>query len=109
MSNELKTELKEFDSSTLTANNQNFGSALEGVGIKVQFINPSDVDVYITDGSSNWRVFAGGTVTFDEQTQDDQQQGSRFHLSKGAQLQIRQVTGSGTGTVVAHIVTEVNL
>lgn len=113
MSKQLITELKEFNAANLTANNQNFGSSITGIGVKVQFINISNVDVYITDGENdsndnNWRVPAGGTITLDELTQDDYNQGSRYYLSVGAQLKIKQVTGSGTGTIIAHIVVEVN-
>lgn len=106
MSKVLKTELKEFDAASLTGSYQNFGAALSNAAIKIQFINASDVDVYVTDGTSVWRVAAEGTVTFDEQFMRNDHQGSRIHVADQGQLQIKQVTAAGTGSIWAHVVVE---
>lgn len=100
-------ELKEFNTTSLTGTYQNFGTATSGPSVKLQFINNSDVDVYITDGSSEWRVPTGDKIEFQEVSRKNHQTGIRYLLSDTAQLQIKQVSGSGTGFVIAHVGVEV--
>lgn len=108
MSNLITIVLKEFSSTALTGSYQNFGSVMASPGIKVQFYNNSTVDVYITDGTSVWHLPLKSSWFGDETFTDNSQEKPKFYLAKGAQLQIKQVTGVGTGTsdIIAHIVTD---
>lgn len=108
MSSILGLELKEFTASSLTGSFQNFGATLSNPGVKINFLNTSDVDVYITrDGTNNnWRVPAGGVLTWDETSTLSPSRDSEYYLRPGTQLKIKQVTGAGaSGAIIAHIVT----
>jgi len=102
----LTVELKEFNSASLTSEYQNFGSTLSGSAIKIQFLNTSTVDAYVTDGTSTFRIPSSTTVTFDEANPKTSKSDSNNYLASGAQLQIKQVTGAGSGTVIAHVITK---
>lgn len=104
MSEILTVELKEFDTASLTGSYQNFGSVTGGPVYKIQFINVSDVDCYVTEGASVWRVPASGTITLDETNAVNVRDSSRVFIDNGGQLQIKQVTGAGTGYIWAHLV-----
>lgn len=109
MSNLVDCELKEFDVSGLSGTAQNFGSATSASVVKVQLINPSNVDVYVqVGGVSKYRVPAAGTMTLDELTERNADQGARYHWPKGTQFQVLQVTGAGVGTLIGHIIVEKN-
>lgn len=108
MSNLIKVVLLQFSSSALTGSFQNFGSALTKPAIKLNFYNNSTVDVYITDGTSNWQIPSKGAWFGDESFQNGPSQGPRIYEPMGAQFQVKQVTGAGAGTndIIAHIVME---
>lgn len=108
MGNLAKTVLYEFSSTALTGSFQNWGSVLADAALKVQFINSSNVSCYITDGVSNWQVPASATATLDEFNNPTNHGHAKVHIPKGAQLQIKQKTGAGTGTndIIGHIVME---
>lgn len=104
----LNTELKEFDATNLTGAYQNFGSTLSNPALKLQFINTSDVDAYISfDGSTDkFRIPAGAQFTFDENTAPIPNKGQEYYASKGTQISVKQVSGAGSsGDIIAHIVT----
>lgn len=105
-SNLMKVVLLEFDTATLTGSFQNFGAALTGPALKVQFYNTAAVQVYITDGVSNWRIPAGGSYSLEESRQDDKVSAPKYVLASGAQLQVKQVTAAGAGALIAHVVIE---
>ncbi len=108
MSKIKEIELKEFTASSLTGAYQNFGSTLSNPGIEITVSNDSAVDAYITkDGSTNWmRVRAGSAITLADTT-DTRNVSDEYVLEKGAQLQIKQVTGAGAAdkAIVAHVIT----
>lgn len=107
MSNLVDVELKEFDVSGLDGTYKSFGSATAGPVVKLQFINPSDVDVYVGVGAvSKYRVPSAGTITFDELTERNAENGQAAHWPKGTQFQVTQVTAAGTGTLIGHIIVE---
>lgn len=104
----LDTELKEFDMTSLDGTYQNLGSVLSNPALKVQFLNSSDVDVYVSvDGSTNkFRIPAGSSITFDESTAPIPNRGQEYYMDVGTQMTVTQVTGAGSdGDLVAHIVT----
>jgi hypothetical protein len=97
-------ELKEFNSASLSGTYQNFGSVLGNAALKLQLINASTVAAYVTDGTSVWYVPASTTITFDEVGPASDVGDAKYYAAKGAQLQIKQVTTAGTGTIIAHVV-----
>lgn len=103
-------ELKEFDSASLTGSFQNFGSALSRPSFEVEIYNGSDVDAYIsTDGSTNEiRIASGERLPFRMANRYNAQTEGVIIFKEGTQLQIRQVTGAGTGTIFANILTQGN-
>lgn len=106
----LNTELKEFDATTLDGTYKNFGSTLSNPALKIQLLNSSDVDIYVSDdGATNkFRIPAGSTITFDESTSPIPNRGQEYYFSRGIQLTVTQVTGAGAdGDLIAHIVTRV--
>ena len=109
MSRILPIELKEFDATTLSGTNQNFGSILLNPAIKINIFNTSNVDVYLNyTGTVNihLRIPAGGVLTLDESTLYFRGIDQEYYIPKGAQLQLKQVTApAATGNIIAHIVT----
>lgn len=104
----LNTELKEFDATSLDGTYQNLGSVLANPAVKLQFLNTSDVDIYISDdGTTNkFRIPAGASITFDEATSPIPNRGQEYYESVGTQLYVTQVSGAGSdGDLIAHIVT----
>jgi len=103
-----EVELKEFGADSLTGSFQNFGSTLSNPGIEITISNDSAVDAYISkDGDTNWmRVRANSAISLGF-TRTGQDGSEEYLLSKGTQLEIKQVTGAGAaGTaIVAHVVT----
>ncbi len=102
----LQIEKFKFDSASLTGTLQNLGTALANPGIKLQIINSSTVACIIQDanGFVNIEVPSGGTTTFDEAYMANMNVGSKYFLAKGEQLQIKQVTAAGTGSIIVHVV-----
>jgi hypothetical protein len=106
----LPLELKEFTASTLTGSYQAFGSVLANPATKMNFINTSDVDAYISkDNSTNMaRIPSYGTLTLDESTLYFRGIDQEYYLPKGTQLYVKQVTAPGTtGTIICHVVTRI--
>lgn len=104
----LNTELKEFDATSLDGTYQAFGSTLSNPALKLQFLNTSNVDCYISDdGTTNkFRIPAGATITFDESTAPIPNRGQEYYEPVGTQLYVTQVSGAGSdGDIIAHIVT----
>ncbi len=104
----LNTELKEFDATTLDGTYRNLGSVLSNPALKLQFLNSSDVDIYISvDGATNkYRIPAGASITFDESTAGVPNKGQEYYEPVGTQFTVTQVTGAGTdGDMIAHIIT----
>ena len=105
-SNLMKVVLLEFDTASLSGSFQNFGAALTGPALKIQFYNTSTVQVYITDGTSNWRIPASGSFMLEESRQDDRVSAPKYVCANAAQLQVKQVTAAAAGAVIAHVVIE---
>lgn len=104
--NFLLIELKEFNTASLTGSYQTFGSVLANPATKIQIINTSNVDVYISkDNSTNWIRVPPGSITFDESTVRVNQADAAYYLAKGIQLYVKQVTAPGAGAIWAHVVT----
>lgn len=100
-------ELKEFDSASLTGSFQNFGDALSKPCFQGHIYNGSDVDVYITtDGSNNQlRIASGESLPLVSATRFNSLTEGVIIFKQGTQLQIRQVTAAGTGTISANLLT----
>lgn len=108
MSNLLAIEKFKFDASNLTGSPQDFGTAIKKPALKVSFFNDSDVAVIITveNADVTIEIPSKGTATFDEVYPRNHNVGSKYYMADGEQLQIVQVTASGTGNIIAHIVEE---
>jgi hypothetical protein len=104
----LKVEKFKFNSASLTGSLQNFGTTLDNTALKVSFTNNSSVGCIIQTSDSNFVVELepSSTLTFDEVYMKNNKQDAKYYLPKGAQLQIIQVTGAGSGNIIAHIVEE---
>lgn len=103
----LKRALRTFDSASLTSSPQSVGAVVPFVVTKAAIINTSDVDVLIGDGSSDEdiRVPANGTVNIAEghNVQGTNRTTDDCVFYKNVQLDITQVTGSGTGTIIINL------
>lgn len=97
-------QVLEFDTASLSASFQNFGSVTTDEVVEMVLVNDSDVHVYVTiDGTNNdIRVPDGATVRFSSQTPTNQ----KFLAGKGVQFKVKQVTGTGTGHIVANLLLE---
>lgn len=100
-------ELKEFDSASLTGSYQNFGSALSNPAYYAYITNSSDVDVYLTtDGTTDQlRIDSGTSVPITYFSWHNTAIKGSFIFAEGVQIQIKQVTATGTGFISANIVT----
>lgn len=109
MSRILPIELKEFDATTLSGLNQNFGSAFLNPCTKINVFNTSDVDCYIDANTTiplHLRIPSGGALTLDESTLYFRGTDQEYYLPRGTQLTVTQVTGAATlGNIIAHIIT----
>lgn len=106
MTKEFDYEVRTFDTSSLSGSFQNMGAALSNPVVIMSISNPSDVGVIISkDGTTtNWQIPSLGTLTLDSRDIQEARGGpTRYLLNKGTQLEIKQVTGSGTGTVVVNL------
>lgn len=102
----LRRALRTFDTSTLTGSFQDMGSSIPFPVSKAALINPSDVDVLITDMSTeeDIRVPANSTVNIGEGISSYGQMASTgIVFTANTQLQVKQVTGAGTGTLVFNL------
>jgi len=102
----LKRALRTFDSASLTGTPQNLGAVIDFAVSKAAIINTSDVDVLISDGSTedDIRVPANATVNVGEGVSSyGQQRSTGIVFSANTQLQIEQVTGAGTGDIVLNL------
>jgi len=102
----LKRALRTFDAASLTASFQDIGAVIPFSTLSGALINTSDVDVLITDGSTqdDIRVPANGTVNVSEIISGfGQQRSSKPLFEANVQLQIKQVTASGTGTIILNL------
>lgn len=97
--------LRTFDAASLTGSFQDVGAAVTFAVWRGIFINASDVDVLITDQSSeeDIRVPANGTVNIAELTFPSSQRSDRPLFEANVQLQIKQVTAAGTGTIIINL------
>lgn len=100
-------ELKEFNAASLSGSFQNLGSTLDNPAYQVVFSNESNVGVYITtDGSTNQiRLSAGQILSLSYYSRHNTYTEAAYVLEKGTQLQIKQVTGSGTGAIIVNVLT----
>lgn len=94
-----------FDSSGLTGSFQNFGSVMAAPVYEMSIRNDSNVHVYISvDNSANtWQVADGDTLHLRARNKYNDNEEASILVDKGIQLKIKQVTGSGTGLIVANI------
>ena len=105
MTNLSTTLLREFDSASLTGTYQNMGAVISGPAIGVQAVNNSDVEAYITDGFSEYRV-PPGVISLGQIEPFNTRTSGKYHAAKGTQYQIKQVTAAGTGGIWLHVVIE---
>lgn len=100
-------ELKEFDTASLTGSYQNLGSALSNPAYYAVIVNDSDVDVYIsTDGSTDhFRIPSGATLPFSTYPRHNLKTLAACLFKNGTQLEIKQVTGTGTGYISINLLT----
>lgn len=100
-------EVKVFAGSSLTGMAQDFGAPTEIATYKVAFVNASNRDVLISDGTAqdDYYLPAGSTLTVGE---GFDQEGKALNVqglfSMQTQLEITGVAGTaGTGTIVATL------
>lgn len=102
----LEFETRKFDSASLTGSYQNLGAVTTNPTISISMFNGSDVAVLISKDGTNddWEIPAGGTQTFDSRdVHDNFGDMSKYILPKGAQLEIKQVSGAGTGNIIVNL------
>jgi hypothetical protein len=99
-----RRSLRTFDAASLTGSLQNVGAIIPFATQKITFINTSDVDVLIADGTNedNFRIPAMGTLSIGESLNNAAGVQTKFVLRENTQLQIVQVTAAGTGTIIIH-------
>lgn len=97
--------LRTFDAAAITGNFQDVGDPIPFPTMKVTFINTSGVDVLITDQSSeeDIRIPANGTMSIGEGRVKINYDNNSVVFDKNAQLQIKQVTGAGVGTIIIQL------
>lgn len=103
---QLKRALRTFDAASLTANFQNVGAVVSFPVSKGALINNSDVDMLLTDGTDedDIRIPANGTVNIGELLSSyGQQKSTGILFQANSQLQVKQVTAAGTGTLILNL------
>lgn len=99
-----------FDATALTGSYQDVGAVMSSRVLGFTIYNTSDVDVQISfdDGTSNGPIVpAGGTFSSSRFEQTDNITSGGWVVAKGAQIQVKQVTGAGTdGDVIINILRE---
>lgn len=97
-----------FAASSLSGTAQDFGTVLANPAMKISFMNTSDVSAYLRlEGSAAnlMEIPAGGSITFDETTDTRRKNDYEYYFARGAQLQLIQVTGAGSGGyIIANLV-----
>ena len=100
-------QVKTFSGASLTGSPQNFGTVLSLAAYKLCFINGSNKDVTINDGTGQdaFYIIAGSTLNVGEGLGTEGKAIQTMgELKKGTQLTITSVDGTaGTGTIVAFI------
>lgn len=102
-------ELKEFNAASLTGSYQNLGTAILNPAYSMVLSNESDVGVYISlNGSTNdIRLSAGQILPLTAYSKHNNLLQGSYICKSGVQLQIKQVTGAGTGVIIVNILTTV--
>jgi len=102
MANTQLRALRTFDAASLTANFQDVGAVIPFTVWRGILINSSDVDALITDQSTeeDIRLPANGTVNVSELTFPSSARSDVPLFEANVQLQIKQVTAAGTGTII---------
>lgn len=97
-----KRALRTFDTSGLTANFQDVGAVISFPTWRAIIINPSDVGIILTDQTSeeDIQVPSLSTVNISELSFANSLKDDLPLFQGNTQLQIKQVTGAGTGTVI---------
>lgn len=92
-----------FDASSLNGTFQDLGDVIEFPALKMSVTNTSDVGVLITDNTTedDFEIPAGGTLSVGEVSADVTNR-NKIVFNANTQLQIKQVTGSGTGNIIVH-------
>ncbi len=100
-----KRALRTFDASSLTGAFQDIGAQITFAVSKVAFTNTSDVDVFITDNSSqdDFRIPSGGTLSLGEGLSNNIKISTIIVFADNTTLQIKQVTAAGTGNIIIHL------
>ncbi len=103
-------EVKVFDGASLSDTPQDFGTPSVIAAYKVSFVNASNRDVLITDGTSQDALYlpAASTLSIGEGfCQEGKALNVQAVFRSRTQLQIAGVTGeSATGTIIATILGE---
>jgi hypothetical protein len=100
-------ELKVFNAASLSGSFQNLGAVLANPCYQAVLSNESDVGVIITtDGStSQIQLSPGQILPLSYYSRHNTLTEGAYVLKKGTQLQIKQVTAAGTGSIIVNILT----
>lgn len=91
-----------FNSATLTGSYQDFGAAFDSEVIGWVCFNTSNVAVQLSfdDGATDGVIIPANSVMSDgKYNQDNQSETGRCLIRKNAQMQIKQVTAAGVGSI----------
>lgn len=95
-----------FDSASLTASYQDVGAVLGSAAYGFVIYNASNVAVQVSfdDGATNGPIIPAD-ATFDDNrnTWDGRTEDGRYCLPEGAQIQVKQVTAPGTGSIYVNV------
>ncbi len=97
---------RSFDSASLTASYQDVGAVMASPVLGYIIYNDSTVAVQISfnDGSTDGPIIpAGGSFSDNRYVQYNNYSNAYYVLPTGAQIQIKQVTAAGTGSVYVNI------
>lgn len=97
---------RSFDSASLTASYQDVGAVMGSPVYAFWIHNTSSVAVQISfnDGDTDGPIIAAGESFNDRRSNwDGRTADGRYCLPKGAQIQIKQVTAAGTGSIYVNI------
>jgi hypothetical protein len=101
-----KFELKVFSAASLTGSYQDFGLPLEDPAYEVVLSNESDVGCIITTNTADdIRLTPGQILPLRGAYPRGDNTDGYFILRKGTQLQIKQATAAGTGSIIANVLT----
>ncbi|MDC7243657.1 MAG: hypothetical protein PQJ44_06950 [Sphaerochaetaceae bacterium] len=90
----------------MTGSPQSIGAVIPFITTKVTLINTSNVDVLVGDGSTDddIRIPANGSVSIAEGQQSfNNRTTNAVVFLKNTQLDITQVSGAGTGTIIINL------